>query len=808
MNEKPALLREISDYLGTRSYSEKLLNMEKALAAKEYLLVVMGQFSAGKSRLINNLLQKDVLPVHTTETTAVITFIRYGEDEYANLTYNDGSIEDISIEESLKLWQSGEGSEQLQKLARVNLFVKSDLLKNGLVIADTPGVNTVINKHLELTAQVIGSADRVLYVMRKTVAETDLDFIKKIRDTGAGIIFVRTHMDELKKTEEDIAETVKIEADNLSDYTNDDVYFVSNEKNNYYYGEIDKLRGFLSDTLAENVEQALEETVNENARFIAEKLLPLIDKKKADIDDVLSKNKDNYLRRKKECENALESMTNTVQKNKKKFAEKTARTEKDALDDLAVGEKVSKTKLAQMINELDYGDNSKEYAQRIKSALKSECVSLQTMYISSFDRLLKDNKRELEAELQNYSDFFGMDIPVPDDLAEAGKHTRNILERIEALKILKIEIASELENIQNEKTDVQNKFDRATAEHEAILEAQHSIQEELNAYPEYETQYYEARPATHTGENVMRDLGKVADIATLFIPGTAWASLGAKILNIGAKGAKAVKAVNTASKLAKAAETVKKSAAVAKAVDAGVDIARIGSRVKKELNLEKMSKSEVVEIMNGNQKIQNAANAVKESTSILDFLSLEYWFAKIGRNFDTPPIYEIDLEYERRYNEGKQQILKKQSAKAEAELNKRCEMLDITDKQKKLELKAEIDKKKLCEAEAEERELKRTLEEAQLKDTVKALRKFYTDVACENITNFCEYLRRDVSAQIKERTNEYASNFDFDIMTNINRKRNEIEELSKMFESSGKEQLEKESALCAKYRETLEKLKD
>lgn len=135
-------------------------------------------------------------------------------------------------------------------------------------------LNIELNKHIELTADIIASADRVLYVMGKSVTETDQNFAKSILESGVKIIFVRTHMDDLKDSEESVSETVKQEKSTLSNYTDikEEIFFVSNDESNEYYGEINRLKNYLSQNLAENIEQILNESIAEGMKFIAQKV--------------------------------------------------------------------------------------------------------------------------------------------------------------------------------------------------------------------------------------------------------------------------------------------------------------------------------------------------------------------------------------------------------------------------------------------------------------------------------------------------------------------------------------------------------
>lgn len=57
--------------------------------------------------------------------------------------------------------------------------MKNDMLENGLIFADTPGINTIINKHIELTTKILDRSDIVFYVNGKSVTNEDIKFIEK-----------------------------------------------------------------------------------------------------------------------------------------------------------------------------------------------------------------------------------------------------------------------------------------------------------------------------------------------------------------------------------------------------------------------------------------------------------------------------------------------------------------------------------------------------------------------------------------------------------------------------------------------------
>lgn len=811
-------LMEISDYLKLRMYSGKLLKMRQALERKEYLLTVMGQFSAGKSCLINNVLGKEILPVHITETTAVVTMIRYGEQEYAELVYEDGSREDISIEESLGLWQSGEsGSRRFLDIKRIELYVNSELLKNGLVIADTPGVNTIIREHIEQTADIIDVAARVLYVMGKSVTDTDLDFTGKILESGVKMIFVRTHMDALKDFEENAAETVTKEKGILSEYTEDEIFFVSNDRNSKYYSEIEHLKNYLSQNLAGDIEQALCESIAESMKFIAQKIKAALMDRKQSLECTLSGNREAYVKHRTEMEASLEKMEDILQKNREKLAEKYQKTKQFAMEDLAEAETTAIKNAQRKITTLDYGTVSERYAESVKNILKTGCQNLQQTYLSYFDTMLKDNKQQLDSQLSDIGFYTQIDSDIPASLVESGEKTREISEKLAALNMLKEQLSEELRRVQSDQIQALDERETVSAEHQALKDGLENVQNELREYPEYVVQYCEEQAATHSGEDIMGKVGGLLDAAMICIPGGVWANIGAKVLTTSAEGAKLLKAAKAAEKLNEAAKTISESQKALKVLDTGVDMFRICEKTggfgkkKKQQKLEQQQimREQAEKARKMNKTIDNIKNGIDsvrqgEEASIFDYLSLKYYFAKIGKKFDKPQVLQIDREYEKRYQDGRHEIEERLREQAEAEFKKRQELLDITDKQEQLKLKQDITAKNQRTAVEEERELKKQLEKAEYDDKVKAIRAHYSSLAADKISEFCNVLRTEKTAEIDKNMSGYINHFDFNISANISRKRMELEELDKRYDSSEKEALKNEAAACSAYQKFLE----
>ena len=133
--------------------------LKETLQALEdsFLVVVVGEFNAGKSSFINALLNTEKLAEGVTPTTAQINLIRYGETE---------SVTPI---------------EQWGQLVQL----PADMLES-LSFVDTPGTNAVITEHEVLTRWFLPRADVVLFLTSadRPFSESEKNFMQGISDWG------------------------------------------------------------------------------------------------------------------------------------------------------------------------------------------------------------------------------------------------------------------------------------------------------------------------------------------------------------------------------------------------------------------------------------------------------------------------------------------------------------------------------------------------------------------------------------------------------------------------------------------------
>jgi len=133
-----------------------------------FLLVVVGEFNAGKSAFINALAGQQVLREGVTPTTARIHLLKYGP-----AVTEDTTIDGISV-----------------TTAPVELL-------RDVSIVDTPGTNAIIREHERLTTDFVPRADLVLFVTSadRPFTETERAFFESIRAWGKKIVIVVNKVD-------------------------------------------------------------------------------------------------------------------------------------------------------------------------------------------------------------------------------------------------------------------------------------------------------------------------------------------------------------------------------------------------------------------------------------------------------------------------------------------------------------------------------------------------------------------------------------------------------------------------------------
>lgn len=207
-----------------------------------FTLGVIGQMKAGKSSLLNSLYfeGKEILPAAPTPLTAVLTLLKYSQEEKCIVQFYSQDEIDL-IKKDHKFFNNNEGDDTIkghyelyQKIKENNLDIQSlvgkskTVSKNELsnyvgangkyspmvrdvemyindnsikdvIIVDTPGLNDSITSRELKTKTFMKKADAVLFISPASqfMDAYDLNSIKQLKDLGIqNVVYVLSRFDE------------------------------------------------------------------------------------------------------------------------------------------------------------------------------------------------------------------------------------------------------------------------------------------------------------------------------------------------------------------------------------------------------------------------------------------------------------------------------------------------------------------------------------------------------------------------------------------------------------------------------------
>ncbi len=155
---------------------QRLLDVAQDLRDMFFLVVVIGEFNAGKSTFVNALLGDDLLAMGVTPTTEAIHLIRYGETPIRKPNIREDGIYE---------------------------WVHPNTGAVGVSLVDTPGTGSVFKKHETTAKAFLHRSDLVIFVIsaKRALAETERIYLELAKDYGKKIILVVNQVDLLNPNE-------------------------------------------------------------------------------------------------------------------------------------------------------------------------------------------------------------------------------------------------------------------------------------------------------------------------------------------------------------------------------------------------------------------------------------------------------------------------------------------------------------------------------------------------------------------------------------------------------------------------------
>jgi predicted GTPase len=187
MNNLTILKEVINNFPFLEAYKESLREIEEKLSKGEVIVVFTGEFSSGKTSLLNVLFGLN-LPTDVLPKTSSIWEIKYGDTPNVVVHLKDGFT---------KIFETIDEVEKIppEQIEYIELFTPNS--EKNITIVDSPGLSSIDEHHSKILNNYIDKAD-VLFVVidiNQGLTKTTKEFIEKQLESGVTTYLILNKID-------------------------------------------------------------------------------------------------------------------------------------------------------------------------------------------------------------------------------------------------------------------------------------------------------------------------------------------------------------------------------------------------------------------------------------------------------------------------------------------------------------------------------------------------------------------------------------------------------------------------------------
>ena len=386
---------EIAESLEQKSIAERLRAIEERTQnpSAQLILPLIGEFSAGKTSLLNALTDSKVLEIASRPTTATLYQIFFGSTE-------NKAVALTAEGESVELQLDSMKNEELLKYPTVNLFDTSTKVPKDIIFVDTPGLSSPDPKHREVLISILPRVDAILLTVdaNQPITRSLLAFVKEMRLAEKPIYLILNKTDtkstgELQDLKAGIARDIDLPIDSIV-CTSASTGGVSELQQ-----LLTKIQGQKTQIIAKVDALRTKELIGELRSFIAEILRSSSSPKEL-----------------KEAVRAQERELERLQSNIRQLMERVEEKLSDKVDET---QSSLRTQLWSSLN----GILSKKGIS-YNDAIKAEVINVKTILLQNFTRQVATTIREVNASSRDIR----VQLPSAEtiDLSQLGEQIDNI----------------------------------------------------------------------------------------------------------------------------------------------------------------------------------------------------------------------------------------------------------------------------------------------------------------------------------------------------------------------------------------------
>lgn len=189
----------IAEYLGLSNIVSELnaIEVRSKQENANLILPLVGEFSSGKTTLINSLTDSKKLETATKPTTATIYEVHFGCDScHAKVVTENGELQNVNDIADLK-------NDVLADAKVVTVFDTSNRVPSTTILVDTPGLSSPDPKHKQTLVNFLPQADGIMLVsdINQQITRSLTDFIETMKLSKRPIYLILTKSDTKSATD-------------------------------------------------------------------------------------------------------------------------------------------------------------------------------------------------------------------------------------------------------------------------------------------------------------------------------------------------------------------------------------------------------------------------------------------------------------------------------------------------------------------------------------------------------------------------------------------------------------------------------
>lgn len=381
---------------------EEINSLKEKLSKSNLNIVLVGEFNAGKSSLINSYYGIS-LPTNITPETATIWKVIISDENKIVVKFKDNTKKIVNSEDEVKNLNQ-------QEISYIDYYIKSEN-NNGVIIVDTPGLSSLDDFHKEALEGYIQEADVVLVLadVAQGLVKSTIDFLNNNIENSQKLYLILTKSDivsqnDIERQKNYIKDKFKFLQDVIAVSQND----------------ISELQTILEKILQDK-ESIIKHRVEIKLKSICKFLIPMIDKQ---IKLNQNSSSEELLKEMKEVRKKRDEIYNLIRNERVKFEGNLDNYIKELQDDF---ENILKSKVEWIVDAL-YDENLKEsiddrFQQAIQLSLKEALSSFETKINKKLSEI--ENTMNLKTDLSN--DFV---INIADNVVVAREFIVEAIEKI------------------------------------------------------------------------------------------------------------------------------------------------------------------------------------------------------------------------------------------------------------------------------------------------------------------------------------------------------------------------------------------